>query len=182
MAFETERLILRKFALKDWRDLKAYVLLEEVTRYDYEYPSSDEELRSLVDTFASDVGYWAVCLKESGRLIGHVVCTRKHPADLRTWELGYMFNPAFHGKGYATEACRRVLEHVFADLGAHRVEAGCDPRNIASWRLLERLGMRREAHRLKAVFLRRTPKGDPIWWDSYEYAILEEEWTAQHRG
>jgi [ribosomal protein S5]-alanine N-acetyltransferase len=173
---ETERLQLRRFILEDWRDLREYVTLPEVTKYDYEYPSSDEELRDVVEYFADHAGYWAVCLKATGKLIGHVVCTQKEPEALRTWSLGYIFNPAFYGQGYATEACRRVAAYVFEDLGAHRIEAGCDPRNAPSWRLLERLGMRREAHRLKAMFLRTTPDGEPVWVDSYEYAVLEEEW------
>ena len=176
MLLDTERLQLRTFKKDDWRDLREYVTLPEVTKYDYEYPSSDEGLQGVVDYFVETPGYWAVCLKTAGKLIGHVTCTRKQPEVLRTWELGYIFNPLFYGHGYATEACRRVLQHAFSELGAHRVEAACDPRNAPSWRLLERLGMRREAHRLKAGFLRTTPEGEPIWVDSYEYAMLEEEW------
>ena len=176
---ETERLIVRTFQPDDWRDLREYATLPEVTKYDYDYPSSDEDLRGAVDYFIETPGHWAVCLKETGKLIGHITCTRKDPEELETWELGYIFNPVHYGRGYATEACRRILQHVFEDLGAHRVEAGCDPRNAPSWRLLERLGLRREAHRLKAVFLRRTSEGDPLWTDSYEYAMLAEEWRQR---
>jgi [ribosomal protein S5]-alanine N-acetyltransferase len=179
MILETERLLVRTFAPDDWRDLREYVTLPQVTKYDYDYPSSDEELQDVVDYFAETPGYWAVCLKATGKLIGHVTCTRKALEALRTWELGYIFNPAFYGQGYATEACRRVLQYAFEELDAHRVEAACDPRNAPSWRLLERLGMRREAHRLKAGFLRTTPEGEPIWIDSYEYAMLGEGWEAR---
>ena len=179
MLLETERLIVRTFRPDDWRDLREYVTLPEVTKYDYDYPSSETELRGVVDYFVDNPGYWAVCLKSTGKLIGHITCTRKDPEELQTWELGYIFNPDYYGHGYATEASRRILQLAFEELGAHRVEAGCDPRNVSSWRLLERLGMRREAHRLKAVSLRRTPEGDPIWTDSYEYAILDEEWRQR---
>jgi [ribosomal protein S5]-alanine N-acetyltransferase len=181
---ETERLVIRAFEPGDWRDLREYVTLPEVTRYDYEYPSTDEALQGVVGYFMENSGYWAVCLKATGKLIGHITCTRKAPEALRTWELGYIFNPTTYGHGYATEACRRVLQSVFEEFGAHRVEAACDPRNAPSWRLLERLGMRREAHRLKAGFLRTTPEGEPVWVDSYEYAMLAEEWrdVAQHPG
>ena len=175
---ETERLVVRGFELGDLQELREYVTLPEVTKYDYDYPSSDEELQGVVGYFMETPGYWAACLKTTGKLIGHVTCTRKMPEALRTWELGYIFNPAFYGHGYATEACRRMLQHIFEKLCAHRVEAACDPRNAPSWRLLERLGMRREAHRLRAGFLRTTPEGEPIWVDSYEYAMLSEEWKA----
>jgi RimJ/RimL family protein N-acetyltransferase len=120
-------------------------------------------------------------LRPAGTLIGHVVCVPAEPAELCTWQLGYVFHPAYHGQGYATEACRRLLERAFGELGAHRVTAGCDPDNAPSWRLLERLGFRREAHRRKAGFLRKTPDGAPIWRDSFEYAILDEEWRPTRR-
>jgi [ribosomal protein S5]-alanine N-acetyltransferase len=179
---ETARLWLRRFAAGDLDALRAYVTLPEVTRYDYAYPTSEAALRDVVAHFAETPGYWAVCLRATGALIGHVTCIRQEPEALRTWELGYIFNPAYYGQGYATEACRRVVTYVFVDLGAHRVQAGCSPENAPSWRLLERLGMRREAHRIKAVFLRRTAEGAPIWIDSYEYAILAEEWDGAAAG
>jgi RimJ/RimL family protein N-acetyltransferase len=84
--------------------------------------------------------------------------------------------------GFATEACEAVLGHVFANLGAHRVESHCHPDNVRSWRLLERLGMRREGHHLRSVFLRRSDDGSPIWSDSLDYAILREEWEGRPRG
>ncbi len=175
---ETERLAVRGFRPEDWRDLQEYVAQEQVTRYDFEYPSSDADCQGIVDYFGRSEGYWAVCLRETGKMIGHLVCTRKAPDALRTWQLGFIFNPAYYGQGYATEACRRVLAYVFGELGAHRVEAACHPDNAPSWRLMERLGMRREAHHRKDGFLRQTPAGKPIWSDSYVYAILEEEWAG----
>jgi ribosomal-protein-alanine N-acetyltransferase len=175
--FVTERLILRPFEAGDWRALQGYVSQEAVTRYDFEYPTSDEGCQGLVAYFGAQAGYWAVCLREGGRLIGHLVCTPKAPEELRTWDLGFVFDPAYHGQGYATEACRRVLAYVFGELGAHRVEAGCHPDNAPSWRLLERLGLRREAHFRKNGFLRRAADGTPIWTDGYVYGMLEEEWA-----
>ena len=174
---ETARLILRPFEADDWQALQGYVSQEAVTRYDFEYPTSEAGCQAMVAFLAAQEGYWAVCLRETGRMIGHVACTPKPPEDLRTWSLGFMFDPAYQGRGYATEACRRVLDHVFHDLDAHRVEAGCHPDNTPSWRLLERLSMRREAHHIKSGFLRRTADGAPIWTDGYVYAILEEEWA-----
>ncbi|HHX65777.1 MAG TPA: GNAT family N-acetyltransferase [Chloroflexi bacterium] len=177
-SFETERLIVRGFSPEDWQDLQEYVSQPDVTRYDYEYPTSDEECRGIAECFSTQEGFWAVCLKETGKMIGHIVCTRKPPDELRTWSLGFVFNPAYGRRGYATEACRRILRHVFEDLDAHRVEAGCAPDNTASWRLLERLSMRREAHHIKSGFIRRAEDGSPLWGDSYIYAILGEEWKT----
>lgn len=174
----TRRLRIRRFRATDWREMQDYVSRPDVTRYDHEYPTSDEACRSLAQFFAGNDGFWAVCLQEAGQLIGHVVCTRKEPAELMTWQLGFVFNPSYHGRGYATEACHRVLEHVFVDQGAYRVESACHPDNIPSWRLMERLGMRCEARHVKSGFLRRPQSGDPIWWDSRIYAILADEWRS----
>jgi RimJ/RimL family protein N-acetyltransferase len=179
MQFETERLIVRTFESGDLRDFREYATLPEVTKYDYDYPSADEELQGVIDYFADNPGYWAVCLKATGKLIGHITCTLKEPEEFLTWSLGYIFNPVYYGHGYATEACRRIVQYAFEELEAHRVEAGCDPANTPSWRLMERLGMRREAHRIKAGFLRMTPDGEPLWSDSYEYAILKDEWASR---
>jgi RimJ/RimL family protein N-acetyltransferase len=87
-------------------------------------------------------------------MIGHVACNREGPEELLTWNHGYIFNPAFYGKGYATEASRRILQHAFEELGAHRVQAGCNPDNAPSWRLLERLG-RKACGDLSAVPIAR---------------------------
>lgn len=88
-----------------------------------------------------------------------------------------MFHPDHWGRGYATEACRVLLDAVFDD-GAHRVVAHCDPANARSWALLERLGMRREGHSLRAVAFGCDPEGGPVWRDEYTYAVLEEEWVS----
>ena len=89
-------------------------------------------------------------------------------------EMGFIVNKDFQGKGYGLEALSAVMEHLF-ETGTHRVYAECDPRNEASWRLLEKAGMRREAHLKKNVFFHRDENGDPIWKDAYIYALLDEE-------
>ena len=179
-SFETDRLIARRFKSDDWRDFQEYVSQKDVTKYDSEYPSTDEDCKRIVEYFSKGIGFWAICLKETGKLIGHIVCNQKEPKEFLTWHIGFVFNPAFYGKGYATEACERVIQYAFEELGAHRVESACHPDNTPAWKLLERLSMRREAHHKKNVFLRKTSDGKPIWWDSYVYAILEEEWKIRN--
>lgn len=89
-------------------------------------------------------------------------------------ELGWCFDPAVAGRGYATEAVRELLRVAFTDLGLHRVTALCFAGNEPSWRLMERLGMRREAHNIRES-LHRTG----VWMDGLVYALLAEEWTGQ---
>jgi RimJ/RimL family protein N-acetyltransferase len=92
-------------------------------------------------------------------------------------ELGWTFDPALGGKGYATEAVRALIDLCFGPLGLRRVHADCFFDNERSWRLMERLGMRRELHSVKES-LHRT-KG---WVDGLSYALLAEEWNAGKDG
>jgi len=86
-------------------------------------------------------------------------------------ELGWTLDPAFGGQGYATEAVRALVGLCFGPLRLRRVTAGCFYHNEPSWRLMERLGMRREQHTVKES-LHRT-RG---WLDGLTYALLAEEW------
>lgn len=89
-------------------------------------------------------------------------------------EIGWSIDPAYGGQGYATEAAAELLRVAFEELGLHRVTALCFADNEASWRLMERLGMRREAHNVKDSLHR-----DRGWVDGLAYAILAEEWAAR---
>jgi len=109
--------------------------------------------------------------------IFNIYFIQSEPKELMAWEIGYVFNPRFYGNGYATEACFAVLDYGFRNLGVLRTVAMCNPLNVRSWRLLERLNMRREGHLKKNIFFKRDSQGSPLWNDTYEYAILCEEWS-----
>lgn len=177
IAMETKRLIVRNFKADDYVDLHEYLSQKQVLRYEPENESNLENCKKKAAERSQGNMFLAACLKESGKMIGHVYFAQEDPAEFLTWEIGYIFNPEFYGKGYATEACLRVLQYGFEDLGAHRIIAMCNPENSASWRLLERLAMRREGYHKKKAFFRRNDDGTPIWHDAYQYAILEEEWN-----
>lgn len=87
-------------------------------------------------------------------------------------EIGWVLDPRFGGRGLATEAVRALLAVCFEDLGVHRVQATCFAANVPSWRLMDRIGMRREGHTVKDA-LHRT-KG---WLDGYHYGLLDQEWV-----
>ena len=88
-------------------------------------------------------------------------------------ELGWVIDPAHAGQGLGTEAVTELLRICFEDLGMRRVVALCFADNVASWRLMERVGMRREEHNVQESLHR-----DRGWLDGYGYALLEEEWRA----
>ncbi len=185
LRIETERLIIRRFKKTDSEDLFEYLSDAECIYYEPYPPLTDvsQGFGEAVSRMSNEV-FYAVCLKSTdrsnsteqpaqcGKLIGNITLC---PQDFDTYDLGYVFNRSYHGKGYATEAAKALVEYAFGELNAHRIVAYCNPDNTPSWRLMERLGMRREAYMRKNVSFKSGEDGSPIWWDSYMYAILSEE-------
>ncbi len=174
---DTERLTIRRFAPEDWRDLHEYLSREDVVRYEPYEPFTEEQSKAEAVRRAEDESFWAVCLREDGKLIGNLYLAER---DFGTWELGYVFNADYHGGGYAAEAARSVISHIIRTRNARRIAAMCDPLNMPSWKLLERLGFRREGHLRQNVFFKKDASGNPIWKDTYEYALLAAEWKENH--
>jgi RimJ/RimL family protein N-acetyltransferase len=177
---KTPRLILRPYALGDFKDLYDIQSRPEVTRYLlFGTRDHDEVRKSLKQKIAAatleDEGgslTLAVVLPETGALIGDVMLfwrSREH----RQGEIGYIFHPDYGGLGYATEAARVMLRLGFEELGLHRIIGRVDARNTASARVLKRLGMRPEAHFIQNEIV----KGE--WTDENVYAMLEDEWRAR---
>jgi RimJ/RimL family protein N-acetyltransferase len=176
----TDRLILRPYTLDDLDDLYEIQSRPEVTRYLYWGARDQEEVREALekkirDSVLGDEGdalTLAVVLPETGTVIGDVLLvwvSREH----RQGEVGYIFHPDHGGRGYATEAAEVVLRLGFEELGLHRIVGRLDGRNTASARVLERLGLRREAHFVQNELV----KGE--WTDEVVYAMLRDEWRAR---
>ena len=104
-------------------------------------------------------------------MIGNIYCGDR---DFETREVGYIINRDFQRNGYAAEALSAVIADAFRD-GARRIYAECDPRNTGSWKLLEKAGLRREAHFRQNIFFRRDTAGKPVWKDTYVYAMIRED-------
>ncbi len=177
---ETERLILRRFSRADWKDLYEYLSCEAVVKYEPYGVFSEDECSLEAAKRSQQEAFWAVCLKENGKLIGNVYFHQQEPKEFLTWEIGYVFNPGYYGRGYATEGCREILRYGFERLNARRVIAMCNPDNTPSWKLLERLKMRREGHLIKNIYFKYDKNGRPVWNDTFEYAILSDEWLNQN--
>ena len=169
---ETERLVLRPFEETDAEGLHAYLGDEEVVRYEPYGAMTMEECRLEAARRASDEAFWAVCLAD-GTLIGNLYLSGAD--EFGTREIGYVFARACWHKGYARESARRLMAYAFERLATRRIIALCDTRNAASFALMERLGMRREGEFKKNVGFKTDAHGNAIWTDSYQYAILKEE-------
>jgi RimJ/RimL family protein N-acetyltransferase len=177
---ETPRLTLRPFRAGDFDDLYAYQSRPEVCRYLHWAPRDQAQVRAALDQQCREIrldaeGDWltfAVVWREAGRVIGEVglkLLSREHQQG----ETGFVFNPDYGGRGLATEAAAAALTLAVDGLGWHRVIGCCDARNLASARLMERLGMHREAHFRHSLMM----KG--AWADELVYAILDHEWKAR---
>jgi ribosomal-protein-alanine N-acetyltransferase len=172
----TERLIVRPFSESDHDDLYEYLSLKEIYRFEPGEPLTIAEAKELCRERSEGTDFWAVTLRdEKKKLIGHVSFIQTEPKLFMTWEIGFIFNPAFQNKGYATEASRAVINHAFKELNAHRVVGFCSTENTASRRVLEKCGMTREGLKRKNAFFRKDKDGKPVWLDSYEYAILADD-------
>lgn len=171
---QSERLTLRPFVAEDAADLHAYLSREEAVEYEPYGVATARECADLAVERAADERFLAVQLTD-GPVIGNVFHAPEGVAAWDTWTVGYVLHPDHWGCGYASEAVRRLLAHLFDERGAHRVVARCDPRNARSWRLLDRVGMRREAHVLQGASFGVGPDGRPVWHDTYQYALLGSE-------
>lgn len=177
---ETRRLFLRRFQTEDWKDLHEYLSKDDVVKYEPYGVYTEDECKQEAIERSDNPSFWAVCLKESNKVIGNVYFQQQEPEEFLTWEIGYVFNPEYFGQGYATESCTVVMNYAFKELNARRIVAMCNPKNTASWRLLERLNMRREGHLLQNIYFKYDKNGKPIWNDTYEYAVLADEWKAKY--
>ncbi len=173
----TERLILRKLAVSDYKDMYEYSKMPETCRYllwsPHDTPRFTKKYLSYLQGQYRNGSFYdfAVVEKESGKMIGTCGFTSFDLAN-NAAEVGYVLSPDFWGKGYAVEALRRLMRFGFHELELHRMEAKIMEGNDASMRVSEKCGMRREAVHKKAMFI----KGS--YHTIVEYAILSEEFSA----
>lgn len=183
LPLRTDRLVLRAFTADDLDVLYAYRSRPDVTRYLYHGPYDRAAAVAAIERMRvrtalreqGDVLNLALVLPETGELIGDVLLIWTS-AEHRQGEIGYVLHPDHAGHGYVTEAAREMLRLGFDGLGLHRIVGRLDARNTASARVLERLGMRREAHLRENEFV----KGE--WADEMVYALLAREWRAGATG
>ena len=178
MALETERLLLRPFVEDDWRAVHEYAADPEVCRYMAWGPNTEESTKEFIKSAIANqderprISFpFAVVLKATGELVGGCKIHISSRGDRESW-IGYCLNRGYWGEGYGTEAAGALLEFGFGKLDLHRIFATCDPENVASARVLEKIGMTREGH------LRQHKWQKGKWRDSFLYAILENEWRG----
>lgn len=180
----TERLTLRAVVPADREAVGRYCSDPEVTRY-LPFAALDEEgltqrmERLVAGTAPAAVGeHLTLAVEHEGVLVGDLMlrfCAQHGPdAPPSIAELGWVFSPAHAGRGFATEAARALVDLAFTHYPLHRLMAQLDPRNLASARLCERIGMTHEAHTREDY-----PDRDGGWSDTSVYGLLRSEWTPR---
>ncbi|MCB8985960.1 MAG: GNAT family N-acetyltransferase [Ardenticatenaceae bacterium] len=175
----TARLSLRPFQAADIPAFAAYRSDPEVARYQsWEAPYTLAQAEQFVTEMSAmqsiplDTWYQLAIERRGHSPIIGDCAFRILPDDGQQAEIGFSLARAYQGQGYASEAVRGLLDYLFGDLRLHRVRAICDAENEASSRLLERIGLRREAHYVENIWF----KGR--WGSEYAYAVLAGEWPV----
>lgn len=180
---ETDRLILREVRFDDAHEVHGLHSLPEVCKYNtigipkdiaitrgwlYEWIQEQDRVQRKRYVFIIEC-------KRTVQFLG-LIALNLNDVRYRSGEIWYKLHINHWGKGYATEALKKLMEYGFTHLNIRRIEAGCAVANVASVRVLERAGMIREGRKRQALPL---PDG---WADNYEYAILKSEWERIDRN
>lgn len=173
----TERLLLRAFTQSDFDDVHAYATDDAVVRYMDWGPNTLEETQCFLGRSIEAQLRWpradvnlAIDHLADHKVIGAIRLGVNDEAT-RTGDIGYSIASAYWRQGIGTEAARAMLKAGFEVLNLRRIWAECDDRNAGSWGIMEKLGMRREAH------FRQDKQARDGWRDSYLYAMLAEDWA-----
>ena len=180
LLLKTERLTIRDYVEADWQAIVQRTTQDEVAQYMVWDTTTWAEQEKVVAwireqqtlTLETLGKYVEFAVEKDGRAIGTVGLKHLSKTD-RVAEVGWDLDPECWGQGYASEATAAFMNWCFRNLELHRFTSICDARNIGSYKLMERLGMRREAHHVKSSFI----KGE--WVDDLVYAVLKDEWLGR---
>ncbi|MBR4291576.1 MAG: GNAT family N-acetyltransferase [Oscillospiraceae bacterium] len=182
---ETERLILRTFCEEDATDLYEYLKEPMVHCFACMQVNSLEEAKvAALDRAKNTEYYFAIVLKENGKVIGEIdampetAAPDEKNAVLDTFSPCWMLHPDYHGKGYALEAAKAFFDYLFCEKGARRIYAYTEDYNLASQKLCQKLGMRQEGLFREFVTFVNDENGDPIYENTMQWALLKKEWVA----
>ncbi|MBS4218094.1 GNAT family N-acetyltransferase [Bacillus sp. FJAT-49711] len=173
------RIILREIVEMDWLDIHTYASQPEVSRFQPWGPNTEEDTKTFVNQILIEAKMkprtryvYAIIEKNTNRLIGSCELILRDMRN-RSGVIAYIINPAYWGKGYATDAAKLLIKFGFNEFKLHRIFATCDARNIGSSKVLKKSGMTLEGKMREDLLIKDG------WRDSFLYSILEHEWKAR---
>lgn len=174
-SINTSRLRLKRFSKQNIDEEVAQDTSPEIMRYIRDILPSEKALEraeSIAEPWKGEDHEWAglvIYLKGEKKMMGALSFRYQSMVD-DTLEIGFRLHPDYHGKGYVSEAARALFEFLFTTAKAHKVVAYCVVENIASWKVMEKLGMQREG------CLREYSKLSGRWHDELVYGVLESDY------
>jgi ribosomal-protein-alanine N-acetyltransferase len=180
ISLNSARVSLREIEEKDWIDVHQYASQSIVCQYQPWGPNTEEDSQAFVRQILLDAKKdprtrygFAIIEQEKGRMIGSGEINIRDITN-KTGEIAYIVNPTYWRKGFATETAKLLIDFGFKEFNLHRIYATCDPRNIGSSKVLEKIGMTKEGRIRENILIKDG------WRDSLLYSILEQEWTQQN--
>ncbi len=174
-AYETERLMIRNFRLDDWKSIQALAINKETSKfakYDHAWDISDDGCKKAAEFLSGTDSFWAVCLKEDGRLIGLIAFNQI--AENRTLDVGHLFHRDYMSEEFTTEALQRLVQCAFDELEIDRIVT-C---NAADWKgqiePLYRLGMKKTGEGVGSFS--QSSDGRPVVFVTHVLEITRAEW------
>ena len=180
MVIPTPRLILREFRPDDWRRIFEYQSEPEYARFNSWNQRSIKDVKAFVERFVqwqSEIPrlrfQMAIIHRAEERLIGN--CGIRGTAPFCETELGFELDRLYWHQGFATEAAHGILEFAFSNLQVQRVKAQCVTENVASAKVLRRLGMNYDKTERNSMWMKDK------WWDTDQFSLTKEEWERSFR-
>ncbi|MBP1996206.1 GNAT family N-acetyltransferase [Paenibacillus eucommiae] len=172
------RVYLREFIFTDWKDVQKYASQAIVCRFQPWGPNNEEQTQAYVNQILEDSKkaprtrfVFAIIEQSTGNMIGAGEFNIKSTTN-KSGEIAYIVHPDYWGKGIATEVAKLLVNFGFKEFHLHRIYATCDPRNIGSAKVLQKVGMTQEGKLRGALLIKDG------WRDSLIFGILEYEWET----
>ncbi|QXV66859.1 GNAT family N-acetyltransferase [Mucilaginibacter sp. 21P] len=170
--YQTDRLVVRQFSGSDAAQLFSYLYSPTVNCFADEKLATMEEALLEASRKQQDPTQFAVCLNDHDLLIGHLFAIEEGD----TYNIGWNFNPAYQGKGFAKEAAKGLFNYLFYEKSARRIYCYVEDDNLPSQKLCERLGMRKEGLFEEYISFINDSNGNPIYVNTLQYALLKRNW------
>ncbi|WP_261129681.1 GNAT family N-acetyltransferase [Bacillus sp. Marseille-Q3570] len=173
--FLSKSLLLREMVEQDWFDVHKYASQEIVCQYQPWGPNTEEDSKGFVNQVIKDATQkprtrFVFAIVYNAEMIGAGELNIRDLTN-KVGEIAYIVNPSYWGKGIATNAAKLLIDYGFEELKLHRIYATCDPRNIGSSKVLEKVGMTKEGRIREDLLIKDG------WRDSLLYSVLEHEWN-----
>ncbi len=174
-----KRILIRNFLVEDWKDLQEIAIdkaSSQYSIYDYQFPTSETEIKAITNRFANGNDYFAVCELNTNKIIGYICLSGKKDIEK---DFGYNFHSGYWGKGYATEACIAIVDYAFNTLKTERITSGTANLNYPSVRLLRSLGFSKTGE--SQASFNNDSEGNPIEFTGSSYLLEKAEYIKKHR-